>query len=598
VTAATARVRALRQGRANAPDARLLARAEGTGRRLALSAACGFAAAGVVIVQAILLSLIVADVFRDGLALPAVTVPLVTFAALAVARAPLLVGADVLAQDASGRVRRQTRADLTAHLLELGPAYTGRERSGELTGVIVDGLDALDGYVTSFLPARSLAVAVPLLVLVTTAFLDPPTTAVLLFTGPILVLLLGVIGGRTRDITERRFTELGWLSAFFLDILAGLSTLKLFGRSAEQVDNLRAFSRRYGDATMEVLRTAFQTSLVLEWGGAVAVALVAVEISLRLMAGTIDFERALAVLVIVPEFFLPIRNLAARYHSGSAGRTAAERIVAILDEPVGPGRSVGQEHGVRGEPVPPEAAIRFDRVTVVYPGRSEPAIRDLELDLPPRGMVALVGPTGAGKTTIANVLLRFVEPRSGRVLVGGVPLLDLDGAAWRAHVSWVPQRPHLFHGSIADNVSLARPDVGAEAVRAAEAAAGVDSFLRALPLGDATPVGDDGLRLSGGQRQRVAIARAVLADARLIVLDEATSQLDRASETAIRTSLSQIARDRLVVVISHRLALAQAADTVAVVEHGRVVEHGPPGALVAAGGAYARLLARSGDEQP
>jgi ATP-binding cassette subfamily C protein CydD len=562
-----------------------------------LAAACGFAAAAVVIVQAILLSVIVADVFRDGLALPAVAVPLAAFAALAVARAPLLVGADVLAQDASGRVRRQTRADLTAHLLVLGPAYTGHERSGELAGVIVDGLDAIDGYVTSFLPARSLAVAVPLLVLVTTAVLDPPTTAVLLFTGPILVLLLGVIGGRTREMTERRFAELGWLSAFFLDILAGLSTLKLFGRSAEQVDNLRAFSRRYGDTTMEVLRTAFQTSLVLEWGGAVAVALVAVEISLRLMAETIDFQRALAVLVIVPEFFVPIRHLAARYHSGSAGRTAAQRIVAILDEPVGPGRSGAGERDVRGRPVPPVGEIRFDRVSVVYPGRSEPALRDLELDLPAHGMVALVGPTGAGKTTIANVLLRFVEPSSGGVLVRGVPLEELDGTAWRAHVSWVPQRPHLFHGSIADNVSLARPDAEDEAVRAAEGAASVDAFLRDLPLGDATPVGDDGLRLSGGQRQRIAIARAVLADARLIILDEATSQLDRASETAIRSSLSRIARDRLVVVISHRLALAQAADMVAVIEHGRVVEHGPPRALAAAGGSYARLLARAGDGQ-
>ncbi len=599
MTIATERLRASLRERAGRrpprPDSQLLDRAAGARLRVGLAAACGLVAAVLVIVQAFLLSVVVAGAFRDGFALETVVGPLVAIAVLAIGRAPLLAAGEVLAQAASGRVRARTRADLTAHLLELGPGYTGRERSGELAGVIVDGLDAIDAYVTSFLPARTLAVVVPVVVLVAVAVLDPPTTLVLLFTGPILVLLLGMIGGRTRAMTERRFAELRWLGSFFLDILGGISTLKLFGRSAEQVDNLRAISRQYGDTTMEVLRTAFQTSLVLEWGGAVAVALVAVEISLRLMAGTIEFERALAVLVIVPEFFLPLRNLAARYHSGSAGRAASERIVAILDEPV-VRRTPVAESGGGGRPVPADASIRLVGVSVTYPGRTEPALRDLELEIPARGLVALVGPTGAGKTTIANVLLRFIEPEAGGVLVGGVPLEQLDAAAWRAWVAWVPQRPHLFHGTIAENIRLARPDAGDAAVAAAEAAAGVAAFLPDLPLGDATPVGDDGIRLSGGQRQRIAIARTVLVDARLLLLDEATSQLDRASEAAIRDSLVRLARDRAVVVVSHRLALATVADTVAVVEAGRVVEQGPPAELAGTGGAYARLLATAGEE--
>jgi thiol reductant ABC exporter CydD subunit len=586
------------RGRPPGLETRLLDRADGARIRVRLGAACGLVAAALVVVQAFLLSVVVAGVFRDGLGLGAVAGPLAAIAVLAIARAPLLLGADVLAQSASVRARRRLRADLTAHLLALGPAYTGRERSGELASVVVDGLDAVDAYVTSFLPARSLAVTVPVLVLVAVALLDPPTTVVLLFTGPILVLLLGMIGGRTRAITERRFAELRWLGSFFLDVLAGTSTLKLFGRSAEQVDNLRAISREYGDTTMEVLRTAFQTALVLEWGGAVAVALVAVEISLRLMAGTIEFERALAVLVIVPEFFLPLRNLAARYHSGSAGRAAAERIVAVLDEPVSGSTAADDDQtgqAPAGRPVPADAPIRLEGVTVTYPGRTQPALTELDLEIAARGLLALVGPTGAGKTTIANVLLQFVQPGSGRVLVGGIPLVDLDPAAWRSRLAWVPQRPHLFHGTIADNVRLARPDADDEAVRAAEESAAVAAFLPDLPLGDATPVGDDGIRLSGGQRQRIAIARAVLADARVVILDEATSQLDRASETAIRDSLVRLARDRVVIVVSHRLALAAVADSVAVVEAGRIVEQGPPATLAAAGGAYATLLATAGD---
>ena len=283
---------------------------------------------------AFLTSVAVADVFLGGSSLAAVAPVLVAIALLAVARAPLLFAADAFAQGAARRIKSRLRADLTAHLFALGPTWTGRERTGELTGVLTDGLADVDAFVTSFQPAQALAVAVPVLVLAVVLVLDPLTALVLLFTGPILVLLLGFIGGRARAITDRRFAEVRYLGAFFLDMLSGLATLKMFGRSREQVANIATISRQYGDTTMEVLRTAFQTSLVLEWGGAVAVALVAVEISLRLMDGTIAFERALAVLIIVPEFFLPLRTLATRYHAGAAGRSVAVRAFAILDEPV------------------------------------------------------------------------------------------------------------------------------------------------------------------------------------------------------------------------------------------------------------------------
>ena len=192
-------------------------------------------------------------------------------------------------------MRADLRERLTAQLLALGPAYAARERSGELSSVAVQGLDALDAYVAVYLPARWLAGAIPVLILVAVALIDPPSVLVLLFTGPILVLLLAVIGGRTRAITERRRLELGWLSAFFLDMLQGLATLKAFGRSAEQADAVAETSRRYGETTLDVLRSAFRTSLVLEWGAALAMALVAVEVSIRLIGGTMTFERALAV---------------------------------------------------------------------------------------------------------------------------------------------------------------------------------------------------------------------------------------------------------------------------------------------------------------
>ena len=400
-------------------------------------------------------------------------------------------------------------------------------------------------------------------------------------------------------ITERRFVELRWLSAFFLDMLQGLPTLKLFGRSAEQVDTIRDISRRYGDTTMEVLRTAFQTSLVLEWGGAVAVALVAVEISLRLMSGAIAFDRALAVLIIVPEFFLPLRTLATRYHAGAAGRTVAERIVAILDEPLpaGPVPEASASSGGALDELPADADIRFEGVSATYPGRAVPAVADLDLTLPFGEVVALVGTTGAGKTTVANLLLRFLEPDAGRILVGDVPLAAIDPGSWRANVAWVPQRPHLFHGTVADNIRLARPAADDAAVRTAAEQAGADAFITDLPLGYETPVGEDGVRLSGGQRQRVAIARAFLADARLVIFDEATSHLDATSEAIIRESIGRLARNRTVLVVSHRLRLVSVADRVVVLDGGRVVESGSPAELAGRDGAYRRLLTAGGDDE-
>jgi ATP-binding cassette subfamily C protein CydD len=454
-------------GSSTAPGDRLLSCAPGARGRLSLGIAFGFAAAAVVLGQAWLTSVVVAGIFLGGESMATVATPLLAIAVLAILRAAFLLAADGFAQDASARIKRTLRYDLTAQLFALGPAWTGRERSGELSSVLTDGLSSIDAYVTSFQPARALAAAVPLLVLGVVLVIDPPTTLVLLFTGPILVLLLGFIGGRARAITEQRFAEVRWLSAFFLDMLSGLPTLKMFGRSREQVDTIGAISRRYGDTTMEVLRTAFQTSLVLEWGGAVAVALVAVEISLRLMDGSIEFERALAVLIIVPEFFLPLRSLATRYHSGAAGRAVADRAFAILDEPAPP-RPVAPSGGA-GTPVPAGAPIAFDAVTVTYPGRTEPALDRIDLRIPPSGVVALVGATGAGKSTVASLLLRFIEPDAGTIRVGDTPLAEIDPSAWRARLTWVPQRPHTFHGTVADNIRLARPDATDDEVAAAVA---------------------------------------------------------------------------------------------------------------------------------
>ena len=595
--------------RAPSAAGRLLALDRSARTLLRAAIACGFLAAALVVAAAYLASAVVNGVFLGGQDL-AQALPLLTLVALlAVVRAGLVWSAEVLAQRSSSRLKGTLRAALTGRLLGLGPGFATGERTGELVSVMTNGMETLDVYVTSFQPARALAALVPVLVVAVVLVLDPPTALILVVTGPILVLFLSLIGGRARAITARRFLELRWMSAFFVDMLHGIATLKMFGRSEEQVGNIEAVSRTYGDTTMEVLRTAFQTALVLEWGGTVATALVAVEVSVRLMAGTIPFERALAVLIITPEFFLPLRQLAIRYHAGTAGTAVAERMLTILDTPGGtretvptgsPGRAAASATSTRPTvptgPTGPTAApaappeIRFEDVRFAYAGGRRPALRGLDLTIGRGRTVALVGETGAGKSTVGSLLLRFIEPDAGSIAVDGAPLEAIDPSAWRRSVAWVPQAPHLFTGSAADNIRLARPDATMGDVEAAAREAHADEFIRALPRGYETQLGEAGLRLSGGQQQRLAIARAFLCDAPFVILDEATSHLDAASEEAIADAVRRLVRRRTVLVISHRLRLAADADEVVVLHAGRAVDAGPPARLLLRDGPYRRLV--------
>ena len=561
-----------------------------------VAVATGVAATMALVAQLIAVALAVAGVFLEDRTLDDVLPLLLLGLVLLLLRTALGIVGELAARRSAEHLVGTLRADLTGHLLRLGPTWTSGERSGEIGGVLIGGLESIEEYVTQFLPARWLAMIVPVLVLLLVLVLDPPSVLVLLFTGPLLLLLLMVIGGRTKSVTEQRFVEMRTLSAFFLDILRGIATLKMFGRSREQIDNLRRISSRYGDATMVVLRTAFQTSLVLEWGATIAIALVAVEIGLRLLEGTIPFERALAVLLITPEFFLPLRALAVRFHTGTAGRAAIKRTFEILDEPT-PGADDPAAEGPAVSAVTEPPTIIFSDIGFTYPAREAPALDGFTLELRPGESLALVGASGTGKSTVSSLLLRFIDPDRGVITVDGEPLGGLGRAAWRASVAWVPQRPHLFDGTVADNIRLARPEATDDEVTAAARSANATEFIERLPRGLETPVGEAGARLSGGQRQRLAIARAYLRDAPVLILDEATSHQDDVSERAIADALDRLVRSRTVLLIAHRLRLAQRAHRIAVLDAGRVVEQGTHAELLAVEGAYRRLVDDFGEDE-
>jgi ABC-type transport system involved in cytochrome bd biosynthesis fused ATPase/permease subunit len=424
------------------------------------------------------------------------------------------------------------------------------------------------------------AAVVPLLVAAAVLVLDPPSVLVLGFAGPMLVLLLAVIGRRSAAATRRREAELGWLGSLYLDLLSGLGTLRGFGREHDAAEVIEESSRRFGDTTMEVLRTAFQTSLVMEWAATAATALVAVQVSFRLVSGSLDFATALAVLVLTPEFFLPLRRLALEYHTGQSAEAASRRIRATLGPRDGDGAAPA--HGSRGldlratAPGPPPQAgigVELQDVWLTRDGGRRAVLRGASMSIGAGEVVALIGESGVGKSSIAGLLLGFWSPDAGRVLVDGVDLGELDVTSWRRRVAWVPQSPTVFAGTVAHNIALGEPDASPHRIRRAAERAGLHEVIRTLPHGYDTVLGEGGRTLSGGERQRLAIARAVLRDAPLVVFDEFTAHLDPGTEQEVLDSARCLLQGRSALVIAHRPATVAMADRVVRMADGRV----PPG---------------------
>jgi thiol reductant ABC exporter CydD subunit len=502
---------------------------------------------------------------------------LMAMVALLAAQASTALVAGSLSEAASRRLRTDLRRSLARRATAGDPRRLGGATVGRVSGTLTDGVEAIGTWVSQYLPSAAMAVFGPLAAFVAVMLLDAPTTLILLFAGPMLVLLLAVIGRRTAELTRKRFDELGWLRGFYLDMLRGIGTLKSFGRSRDGTQLIEDSSRRFGDTTLEVLRTAFQTSLVMEWAATAATALVAVEVSFRLIRGDLGFGTALAVLVITPEFFTPLRRLSLEYHVGRTGDAAAEDICELLGGP--PDESGAAASGTARSPAVElrtqvggtrAPSIDFVSVTYRYPGASRDAVHALDLSLAAGETVALVGPSGAGKSTIASMLLRFIEPDSGSLRTDGVPLGEVDPAVWRTQVAWVPQAPTIFAGTVAENIALGNPEATAQEIRSAAERAGAAGFIEELGRGYDTRLGESGLRLSGGQRQRLAIARALLLDSPVVVFDEFTAHLDPATEASVLDAATELFAGRTALLIAHRSSTRRLADRVVRIDSGRI----------------------------
>ncbi|MCJ8144344.1 thiol reductant ABC exporter subunit CydD [Ancylobacter sp. A5.8] len=546
----------------------------------------GALAGCLVVPQAWLLAAAISPIVTEGGTLAQALPWLLPLVALYLLRFALAQGADRAAIRAGAAVKAAIRDRLLRHLQALGPSYVRRHASGALTTAALDGVEALEPYYTRYLPHMLSLAVVPALILVVVMPRDWISGVVLLVTGPTIPVFMILIGLGTEKLNQRQWRRLTQLGGRLLDALQRLTTLKMFNATEREAGVLAYVSEEYRRSTMKVLRVAFLSSLMLEFFATVGIALVAVLIGFRLLYGHMGFEAGFFALLLAPEFYAPLRQLGADYHARMEAIGASERLVAILEtEP--------PANGTARPALPARIEIACDDVSFAYPqGRT--ALDGASLTLEAGAVTALVGPSGAGKSTLLALLLGLERPQGGRILIAGHDLATMDSEHWLAHVALVPQRPHMFAGTVRDNIALALPEAPLERVRDAARLAEADDFIMALPEGYDTPLGEHGLTLSGGQAQRIALARAFLKDAPVVLMDEATTGLDAASEALVTRAVARLAEHRTVLVIAHRLRTVRLARRIAVMEAGRIVEHGTHEALAAGDTRYAALLASAG----
>ncbi|WP_019849776.1 thiol reductant ABC exporter subunit CydD [Desulfitobacterium sp. PCE1] len=581
-------------------DKRLMREGKYVKKYLLGTVALGVGIALLAIAQAYLLSQVIAQVFLEDAPFLQTKGYLLGILAVIGVRALLQYFSEVTARETAIRVKERVRVRFLHKILSLGPVYARGERGGELLNTAVEGIEALDDYFARYIPQLILAVLVPILTLVFIFPKDFQSATILILTGPLIPFFMILIGKLAEKKSLQQWQSLSRMSAHFLDMLQGLTTLKLFGRSKDQAVVIGRVSETFRKNTMGVMKIAFLSAFVLEFMGMISTAIIAVTLGIRLINGTIPYSEALFILILAPEFYLPLRTLGLHFHARLSGSNAANRIFEVLEL-----ESQSEFELIKGAKEPvylfegnKEAPwLTFKQVDLCYEKEGERVLKDINFTLRFGERVALIGPSGAGKSSILQILLRFAEPSQGEVLINNTVLSTIPPATWRKVISYVPQKPYLFAGSVMDNIRFGNPEASLEDVVKAAQLAMAHEFITELPQGYDTLVGEGGARLSGGQAQRIAIGRAFLKDSPLLLLDEVTSGLDNENEKDLLTALEGLCQGRTVIFTTHRMKTTIQADRILVLDKGRIIEQGSPQELLNNQGLYARFVSTYGREE-
>ncbi len=568
---------------------RLIAFTWKTGVLLPFTILAGFIASALTIFQSWKLSQVIDDLFLGHALLAQVLPALRVILAIVLIRAVFTFINDTLAGKLAVTVKSELRTLLLQKIDRLGPIWLKRQKTGEIATTCLQGVDALDSYFSQFLPQVVLSAILPLAILVFVWPLDLLTGIVFLVTAPLIPLFMVLIGRMAAGVTARQWTKLSQMGDFLLDSIRGLKTLLLLGRSGQRLQEIQKVSEQYRLTTLNVLKITFLSAFVLEMVATIATAVVAVEIGLRLLYAQIGFQQAFFILLVAPEFYLPMRNLSMRYHAGMSGVSAAVSIFRLLDTPEEfPRTSIGNTVDV---PFPAQMNhICVDHLTYAYDGSSSFALRDFSFHFERDTIYALVGENGAGKSTLFHLLMQFLQPSSGKIEVDGVRIQTWSPDVWRRHVSWVGQKPALFNASLLENVRLFDQVYTPNQVEEALENAMLGGLLHRLPQGLETPMLESGVRFSSGERQRLALARAFLKNGSLVLLDEPTSHLDSTLDDKFMLALQKLVKNKTSIMIAHNMALTLLADEVLVLEQGRLVEYGKITELLARDSQFSRLV--------
>jgi len=536
-------------------DPALAARVPGLRRVAGVTLLLAAFSAAAIVVQAVALAHVVDRSLLHHAPLSAVTGALVVVGVALMVRALIHAAGDFSALDAADRVVGRLRRDLLRHTLDLGPAWLAGERTGELSLTATRGMRSLHAYYFRYLPQAAAAAVIPLLLLVWMATQDWLSLVVVIALVVAVPLSMIYFGREATRRSERQWRRLSSLAGRFLQLVEGLPTLRAFGREAQGRREVEGANDGVRSATMRTLRIAFLSALSMDMIAGFGVGFVAMVLGLRLLWGQLGLQTAMAVLLVAPEIFIPLRRAGAEFHASTEGQTAAGRVLGVLD-------TASRSARVQGPPAHSSSPALLDvsGLVVEYEHRSRPALVAFSLHVPAGARVALTGPSGSGKSTVLAALLGFVTPQDGTIAVGE----RLAGAdpTWRDHFSWLPQRPHLFNASLAENLRLGAPDASDDEVRAVLDAVGLAEFVSGLPAGLQSAVGHDGLSLSAGERQRVALARALLRPAPVLLLDEPTASLDPPTAARLSQAVEPWLSGRSVVVAAHEPTLLSHFDAV------------------------------------
>lgn len=516
----------------------------------------------------------------DGVIFTDITMISMALVAVILCRAALGYFSECYSRRGAMDIKTNIRSRLLNRLFQLGPAYTQTKGSAKVAHLLHQGVDSLEDYFAGYLPVIAYCAVIPLAILIAVFPIDWQSGLILLFTAPMVPFFMILIGHKAQRLNEAHWAKLQRMSSHFLDIIQGLTQLKIFNASRREIAAVKKISDDYGDETMGILKIAFLSSFVLEFLASISIALVAVILGFRLYYGDVDYIFALWVLLLAPEFYLPFRQLGTQYHAKMAGVSAAEDLIEVLNEP--------QIQASQQDTFIAPFTINLAQAEFAYPERSN-ALTNVTIEFSSHGLYAVIGDSGSGKSTLTDMVLGFVQPNAGQVMINDKPLTSANRDQWLKHCGWISQQAQIFYGSLAFNVAMS-DDYQDELVLEALEKSGLASFVQTLEQGIKSTIGEAGAGISGGQAQRLALARVFYHQPDVLILDEPTSHLDQQTEKIITSSINAYAKNHIVIVIAHRLHTVIDAKNIIVLEQGKVIESGTHQSLLNHDGYYAGMV--------